>query len=60
MQIHVQVDKPGKYILLMNYHSKEKGRTQRLDVGVRTRGGQYEGNLILPGCPYRSVYKTKL
>ena len=44
---------PNQYVLVVTYHSGQASQIDRLDVEVATRSGRENGQLKLPGCPYR-------
>ncbi len=53
MILDVKVSRPGKYILVIQYHSTLVDKIQKVEVDVKTDEGTESGDASLQVCPYR-------
>jgi hypothetical protein len=52
LMLHLPVDAPGQYVLVVTYHSSKDSQIDKLDVEIASHGGRQYGQLNLSGCPY--------
>ena len=55
MQLGIPVPRPGKYILVIQYHSTLVDKIQKVDIDVQTPDSSESGGASLQVCPYRFV-----
>ena len=56
MQLGIPVPRPGKYILVIQYHSTLVDKIQKVDIDIQTQDGSESGGASLQVCPYRFVF----